>query len=171
MRWSLQQLKAAKHKPFTFDETIELPSLKELNTEIRDVSPIRVKGEVGYSGSLLIFTLDISGELILPCARTLADVVFKIDLHVRELFHPANEYMKEESEEDEVHFFEGEMVDLVPAIKERILLEIPLQVYAEEGAERQAPPSGEDWELVTEEQRKNRIDPRLADLAKFFDKD
>ncbi len=171
MRWSLQQLSAAKRKPFTFDETIDLSSLKELNAEIREVSPIRVKGEVIYTGSLLTFTLDITGVLVLPCARTLADVDFHIDLQVIEQFHPANEYMREESEEDDVHFFEGDIIDLVPSIEERILLEIPIQVYADEGAERQAPPSGEDWELVTEEQRKNRIDPRLADLAKFFDKD
>ncbi|MFC0473063.1 DUF177 domain-containing protein [Halalkalibacter kiskunsagensis] len=170
MKWSLQQLTVAKRKPFTFEEEIDLSGLKELNPEIRAVSPFNVKGELIYSGSLLTFRLEIKGELVLPCVRTLADVKFPIDLHVTEHFHQANDYVTADVDHDDINFFEGETVDLLPAIKERILLEIPIQVYAEEEAERLAPPSGKDWGIITEEDRNNRIDPRLADLAKFFDK-
>lgn len=171
MKWSLQQLIVAKHKPFTFDETIDLTSIKQLNSEIRSVSPIRVQGDLLYRGSLLTFTLKITGELILPCSRTLADVNFPINLNVVEQFHPVNDYVTADVDRDDIHFFEGEMIDLVPAIEERVLLEIPMQVFADDGSERLAPPTGEDWELLTEENQKKRIDPRLADLAKFFEKE
>ncbi|MCM3759334.1 DUF177 domain-containing protein [Alkalihalobacillus oceani] len=171
MKWSLQQLQAAKHKPFTFEETVDLTSLKEQNAEIRAVSPIDVRGEVTFSRSLWTFKLHLSGELILPCARTLADVRFPIDLNVSERFHPSADEWIADEEDDDIHPIEGESIDLLPYVKERILLEIPIQVYADDEAQRQAPPSGTDWELVTEEQQKNRIDPRLADLAKFFDKE
>ncbi|MDT8859137.1 DUF177 domain-containing protein [Alkalihalobacillus sp. MEB130] len=171
MKWSLQQLSVAKRKPFTFEEEIDLSSLKELNPEIRSVSPVIVKGEVNYSGTLITFQLSIVGELILPCVRTLADVKFPIDLQITEHFHPTNDYVTADVDHDEINFFEGETVDLLPVIKERILLEIPIQVYAETEEERLAPPSGKDWGLVTEEEHKNRVDPRLADLAKFFEKE
>ncbi|NEU29481.1 DUF177 domain-containing protein [bacterium LRH843] len=171
MKWSLQQLNSAKRKPFTFDETIDLSSLKETSNEIRKVSPIRVKGSAVYSGSMITFTLHVSGELILPCARSLADVQFQIDLDVIERYYPANEYMGEELDDDDIHLFEGDIIDLTPAVKERILLEIPIQVYADENVLEQALESGEGWEFLTEERKKNRIDPRFADLAKFFDKD
>ncbi|ARK31110.1 YceD family protein [Halalkalibacter krulwichiae] len=171
MKWSLQQLAIAKHKPFTFEETIELSNLKKLNPEIRSVYPVHVKGEVVYSGSLITFLLDVKGELILPCARTLADVRFSIDLQESVHFHPADEYVTTSVEQDDIHFFEGEMIDLIPAIEELILLEVPIQVFAEEGVEGPAPKSGKDWELFKHNEQKNRIDPRLADLAKFFEKE
>jgi uncharacterized protein len=171
MKWSLQQLSVAKHKPFTFEETIDLSSLTALNTEIRSVSPIKVKGEVVYSGSLITFLLDVTGELVLPCARTLADVSFPIELHEAVHFHPEDEYVTASVEQDDIHFFEGDTIDLIPALKELILLEIPIQVFADEDVEGPAPKSGKDWELFKKEEQQNRIDPRLADLAKFFEKD
>ncbi|GAE24133.1 ribosomal protein L32p [Halalkalibacter wakoensis JCM 9140] len=170
MKWSLQQLSIAKRKPFTFEEEVDLSSLKDLNPDIRSVSPFLVKGEVHYTGSMVTFQLSITGELILPCVRTLADVVFPIDLHVKEHFHPTNDYVTADVDHDEIHFFEGETIDLLPVVQELILLEIPIQVYAESETERLAPPSGKDWGIVTEEEHKNRVDPRLADLAKFFEK-
>ena len=31
-----------------------------------------------------------------------------------------------------------------------------------------APQSGKDWEVISEEENKEKVDPRLAGLAKFF---
>ena len=33
-----------------------------------------------------------------------------------------------------------------------------------------APQSGKDWEVIHEQDKKEKVDPRLAGLAKFFDK-
>jgi len=170
MKWSLQQLSVAKHKPFTFEETIDLSSVMKLNTEIRSVSPISVKGEVVYTGSLITFKLDIDGELILPCSRTLADVKFPIDIHETIYFHPEDVYVTASVDPDDIHFFEGDVIELLPAIEELVLLEIPISIFADEDVEGPAPKSGKDWELFKKEEQKNRIDPRLADLAKFFEK-
>lgn len=171
MRWSLEQLMIAKRESFTFEKTVNLDDLKEMNKEIRHVSPIHVKGEAVYSDSILVFTLSIKGELILPCSRTLADAHLPIDLQVEERFHPANEYISERvAEEEDIHLFEGNIVDLTPYVKERIILEIPMQIFADDEAIRAAPLRGEGWEVVSEEEQKDKIDPRLADLAKFFNK-
>ncbi|ADC48223.1 MULTISPECIES: YceD family protein [Alkalihalophilus] len=169
MKWTLQQLQIAKHKPFIFDETIDLSDLKEQNAEIRNISPIRVQGELTYSGQLLTFSLHITGELTLPCSRTLVDVLFPIDLKVIEQFRPENAYHISKEDHEEANVITGDLVDLTPAIKEYILLEIPLQVYAENQEDPQAPPSGKGWGIVTEEDQEKKVDPRLADLAKFFD--
>ncbi|MCK0470647.1 DUF177 domain-containing protein [Halalkalibacter sp. APA_J-10(15)] len=171
LKWSLQQLNVAKHKPFTFEETIDLSSVMNINKEIRNVSPFNVKGELLYRGSLLTFTLQISGSLILPCSRTLADVTFPIDIEVVRQYHPKNDYVTADVDHDDIQFFEGEMVDLKPAIEEAVLLEIPMQLFADEKSVPLAPPEGKHWELVTDEKKEDRIDPRLADLAKFFDKE
>ncbi|WP_088104989.1 YceD family protein [Halalkalibacter urbisdiaboli] len=171
MKWTLAQLNVAKHKPFLIDEIIDLHDIMDQNHEIRDISPVRVKGEAVYTGHVVTFPLHITGELTLPCSRTLADVKLPFDLRVSEQFRPADEYYRKEDEDEDVHIIENDVVDLVPYIKEHILLEIPMQIFAEEDVEPQAPPEGKDWELVTEETQEKKIDPRLADLAKFFDKE
>ena len=35
--------------------------------------------------------------------------------------------------------------------------------------EEGAPQSGKDWEVIHEQEKKDKVDPRLAGLAKFFD--
>ncbi|PNB77236.1 hypothetical protein C1X30_29560, partial [Pseudomonas sp. FW305-BF6] len=75
------------------------------------------------------------------------------------------------SEDENFHILEGDVLDLTPVIEEIILAEIPLQVFAEdtEGKET-APTSGTDWEVREHVEKEQKIDPRLAGLAKFFDK-
>ncbi|MCM2674838.1 YceD family protein [Alkalicoccobacillus plakortidis] len=170
MKWTLQELKAAKHKTFIINESVRFDELLKTSNDIRDMSNIRVTGEVTYPNKLITFSLKLEGELTLPCARTLADVKWPLDISFDEHFLPDGSVMPDVSEKEEVHTVLGDVIDLTPILEERILLEVPFQVYAEEGAEPLAPPSGKDWELVTEESQKDRIDPRMADLAKFFDK-
>ena len=40
-----------------------------------------------------------------------------------------------------------------------------MKISNEEGA----PQSGKDWEVIHEQDKKEKMDPRLAGLAKFFD--
>lgn len=172
MKWSVRQLKAARGEPISIDEVISLEELKEAHPEIRDVTPFHVKGKGEYARSLIIFSLHIKGTLVLPCARTLADVHYPIDLHVTEKFYPKDERLAHVDEDDEdLHYYEGDIIDLLPAIRERVLLEIPMQVYASREVLERAPTSGEGWKIVTEEEKRDQIDPRLADLAKFFEKE
>ncbi|MDQ0206460.1 YceD family protein [Alkalicoccobacillus murimartini] len=170
MKWTLQELKVAKHKTFTINESVRFDELTKQSNEIRDMSDFRVTGEVTYPNKLITFSVRLEGELTLPCSRTLADVKWPIDISFEEHFLPDGSVMPDVSDRDEVHIVEGDLIDLTPIFEERIILEVPFQVYAEEGTEPLAPPSGKDWELVTEDSQKDRIDPRLADLAKFFDK-
>lgn len=104
--------------------------------------------------------------MTLPCSRTLAPVKFPFEVKTTEVFK-LNQWVAAD-EDAEFHEPEGDIIDLIPYVKQAILLEIPIQIFSE-GLKGEAPDSGEDWELLTEENKKQRIDPRLADLAKFFD--
>ncbi|MNG37517.1 hypothetical protein D3C84_1248960 [compost metagenome] len=52
---------------------------------------------------------------------------------------------------------------------ENIILEIPIQIFSDE-ASTEAPMKGQDWQVITEKEQTEKVDPRLAGLAKFFDK-
>ncbi|RXY99375.1 YceD family protein [Fictibacillus sp. S7] len=171
MKWSLQELKNFYRKPLEFDEYVDASELKSLDKEIRDIPPVHVSGHADVTQQRATFYLNIQGEMTLPCANTLADVHFPFSIKTTELFLLDPSYTVPVDEEN-LHTVEGHFLDLMPYIQEQILLEKPIKVVAGADApDKKAPPEGEGWQVVTEEDRKNRIDPRLADLAKFFDKD
>ncbi|WP_078595459.1 YceD family protein [Evansella clarkii] len=167
MKWSIQQLLAYKEKGLNINETVDVGSIKEIDREIRDIAPVNVTGEAYFTNNSITFQLVIEGKMILPCARTLNDVEYPFDIEATEIFK-LNDWATFD-EEEEVHELKDNQVDLLPYVKERILLEKPMRVFsdAEEGP---APASGKGWELQTKEEESQKIDPRLKELEKFFDK-
>ncbi|PKR86949.1 YceD family protein [Heyndrickxia camelliae] len=178
MKWSTIQLQKYRGKNIELDEMIDVSAeLMKRDSQVRDVSPIHVTGIANITTEKVTFHLHIHGKLILPCARTLKDVPFPIDIESTEIFLLKPEQTFED-DEAEVHRPIGEMIDLNPIITELLLLEIPMQVFSEEAKDDSDLPSGNDWEVVVENQDKpndgkdtKKIDPRLAGLAKFFDKE
>lgn len=167
MKWHVNQLTQLRHKGLTIDEKVNLEDLKELNKEIRKVFPVHVEGRGEFSGENITFDLQIEGNLVLPCSRTLVDVDFPFSIHTTETYQLDP---KDFGVDENLHQLDGEVLDLIPIIKENILLEIPMQIFSESNKAEGAPQSGKGWEVVTEEEKKDQIDPRLADLQKFFEK-
>ena len=78
------------------------------------------------------------------------------------------------NEDEDIHYIDGEVIDMKPVLEELILLEIPMQVFKEDSEGHVQ--SGKNWSYSTDEdvarQKENdeqKVDPRLADLAKYFD--
>ncbi|MED2999977.1 YceD family protein [Bacillus velezensis] len=169
MKWTIYQLHQMAKKSFEFDETVELNELTKLNSDIRRISPVRVKGRAGIESKQVSFDFTISGEMVLPCSRTLVDVPYPFTIATKELFRF---HKSDDIEDEDVHIAEDDIVDLTPIVKEEILLEIPMQVFCEtEQKEGAAPQVGKDWQVISEEDKKNQIDPRLADLKKLLTQD
>jgi len=168
LKWTISQLQKYRDKNFQIDEYADVTGIMERDPQIRGVSPIKVTGRADLSSGRVTFHLHLSGELILPCSRTLVDVKYPIDIDTIEtfLFNAHGETF----EGEEVTVVEGDVVDLIPVITENVLLEIPMQVFCEDvNSEEAAPQSGKDWAVVSEEESKQKLDPRLAKLANFFD--
>ncbi|BET17501.1 DUF177 domain-containing protein [Bacillus velezensis] len=169
MKWTIYQLHQMAKKSFEFDDTVELNELTKLNSDIRRISPVRVKGRAEIESKQVSFDFTISGEMVLPCSRTLVDVPYPFTIATKELFRF---HKSDDIEDEDVHIAEDDIVDLTPIVKEEILLEIPMQVFCEtEQKEGAAPQVGKDWQVISEEDKKNQIDPRLADLKKLLTQD
>jgi uncharacterized protein len=166
MKWTINQLQKYRSKEFPFDDYVNADEIMKIDKSIRAVSPIHVTGWADISSSKVSFHLSIKGHLILPCSRTLVDVHYPIDVETIETFL-LNDFTYQG--EEEVHQVKGDVIDLTPIIHEILLLEVPMQVFAEDSTEEGAPQSGKGWEVIDEQDKKNKVDPRLADLAKFFD--
>ncbi len=170
LKWTLFQLNQLQHRGLLIDETIDVTEeARSIEKNIRSVRPVHVTGRADLSSKKATFHLKIEGSMILPCSRTLVDVDYPININTTEtfLFEPVSY----EGENEELHYIEGDVVNLIPIIAESIALEVPLQVYSENpDSSEAAPQSGNGWGVITEEDQSEKIDPRLAGLAKFFDK-
>jgi uncharacterized protein len=167
MKWTLSQLQKYRNKDFQIDDIIRVDEIKETDPSIREVSPMHITGRGDIDSTKVTFHITVEGHLILPCSRTLVDVKLPINVETTETFllHGSG-YETEE----EVYQVKGDVIDLMPVIREILLLEVPMQVFCDDvNSEEAAPQSGKDWEVVHEEDRSQKIDPRLAGLAKFFD--
>ena len=168
MKWTLSQLQKFRSKGLPIDETINMDEIKETDPTIRKVSPIHITGRTDIDSTKVTFHLNIKGSLVLPCSRTLVDVDYPINVETTETFLlKVSEY---ETDEEEVHQVKGDVIDLKPIIAEILLLEVPMQVFCEDVTEEGAPQSGNDWEVIQEQDlQEKKVDPRLAGLAQFFE--
>src|SRR5699024_825816 len=154
--------------PVVFDEMVDVSELENLNNDIRQIDPVRVKGICTADKDEFIFSFSIEGKMILPCARTLVDVEYPFDIKETEIFSACA--MDEADEEEDVHPIAEEELDLTPYIKENIILETPYRVFSDEKALEE----GDGWSFFEEDEheaeQENKIDPRLAKLQNLLDK-
>ncbi|UOQ43147.1 YceD family protein [Halobacillus salinarum] len=168
MKFPLQKLKQSGDQPFYFEDEVDVHELEDMNNDIRKIQPVHVKGHADVSGEEVTVNFSIDGEMVLPCARTLADVNYPFHIQPIEVFSLSPYYTEED--ESEIHPVQGEMLDLTPYIKENVLLEIPTRVFSDEDqAHDQAPQEGKGWQVVTEEAEEAKVDPRMAKLQSLLD--
>lgn len=169
MKWSIAQLLKLRNQgdSFSVDEMVELEELTRLHPDIRSIRPVHVHGNASFTSNQVTFNLKVQGDLTLPDARTLEDVVFEFDIESLEPFFLENGRYTEQF--DDVNLPEGNTIDLRPIVKELILLEVPMQIFGNETNKTQV--EGEGWALVEDQpDDQPKIDPRLAGLADLFSK-
>lgn len=127
------------------------------NTDIRRISPVKVSGFLYNNDEEYELNINIKGEMILPCARTLKDVKYPFDIDINEIIDEKNEF--------DVKIIQNRL-DIFPIIWQYILVDIPLRVLHPDAKEK--PLQGSGWRLITEDDKKEKIDPRLEGLSKFI---
>ncbi|MBQ9013770.1 MAG: DUF177 domain-containing protein, partial [Bacilli bacterium] len=123
----------------------------------RRISPVKVNGFLYNNDEEYELNINIKGEMILPCARTLKDVKYPFDIDVNEIIDEKNEF--------DVKIIQNRL-DIFPIIWQYILVDIPLRVLHPDAKEK--PLQGSGWRLITEDDKKEKIDPRLEGLSKFI---
>lgn len=169
MHFSIIELEnEAADTPVYFDEMVDISDLvASESNDIREIEDVQVKGFVIVEKDEFIFSFTMTGEMVLPCARTLVDVNFPIDMKADEVF--STNFEQHDSEEEDVHHVTGDMIDLTPYIKENIILQMPYRVFSDDKGLQE----GSGWNLYDEvsfeRQQSDKIDPRLAKLQQLID--
>lgn len=166
MKWTRNEL-LRKADSVQFDEDISIDSsVFAGNSRITAVEDVHADGTcwLDEENDAVYVTMNVEGVMICPDAITDRPIEVPFETSCEET------YVFEESDEDGVRYAANEVIELLPAVIDAILLEVPLQV-TEAGEEDM--PEGDGWKVYTEaayqESRKDQIDPRLAILKQFKD--
>jgi len=152
----------------TFDEDVEIDADAFTDQyRINAVKDVHVSGE-GHPDSdadHFYVNMEITGVMLCPDAITGKEIEVPFETECEEVYSFIEE---EDTEDDGMRCVTTDVIELLPAVIENILLEVPLQVTeAEEGDY----PEGDGWKIYSEaeyqESRKDQIDPRLAKLKQF----
>ncbi len=169
MKWTVEELLRLGNEKLLINEEVNVDSVKQRDEQIRHISPVQVQGEAYLNHSVISFHLHLTGEMVLPCSLTLEDVDYPFSIDTIETFPLEQVSIELEEEENEViHEFEGQTIDLMPIIEENLLLSIPMKIVHPHA---NMISSGEGWDIVTGEEKDAKIDPRMAKLANFFKKE
>lgn len=168
LKWNLQWLLKQKDGEFSFSDELVFPKKAFLKfNELLDLKDVYVHGhgKLFISEQRLYVDMKISGIMVLPCALTLEEVDYPFETESTEVFS-----FDKPSPDEEVHEVKKNIVDITPIIFQNIMAEVPLRVV-KEGASIQS--EGKGWKIISEEEEVNDqevIDPRLAVLKNYFDK-
>ena len=130
---------------FLYKNTIVLDEALYKNTDIRKLSPVEVSADIkGITDTSYKMSLEIKGEMTLPCSITLNDVIYPFDIKTEVKL--SNE---DEEDEEYVKIIQNN-IDIISIIWQNIVLEIPLRVVSEDA--NNSPVSGEGWKLIREDE-------------------
>ncbi len=123
MKWTTHELIKQETINNKIDEIIDLSEYID-QTDVIRISPVKVTGDFEtYDREEFVFYLDIKCTLILPCALTLKEVEYEIDIETEEVFTF--------TESEDSNIIEGITIDLLPIIWSNIILEKPMRVLSE----------------------------------------
>lgn len=136
---------------------IIIPSEMLENTDIRRISPVKVNGFVSNNEENYELDINIIGEMVLPCCRTLKDVNYPFDIHIDEII--------DENNDNSLEIIQNSL-EIFPIVWQNILVDVPLRVLAPDAKDE--PIEGDGWRLITEETNEEKVDPRLAKLKDYI---
>ena len=150
-----------------------LESIKERYDQVLNLEQIQASGQVVYDNGLYLLDYQLSYDITLPSSRSLEPVTLSFNYPVSETFIQEADaaLQKELVEENLVLILDGDTINL----DDNILLNIPLRVLTPEEESGQISLSGNDWEVLSEEdfaalqQEKKEASNPFAQLNGLFD--
>ena len=145
------------------DDEVEIDKSYLENTDIKDISKVKIKGSIKpYEGNFEL-DLNIKCTLTLICSISLKDVKYNVDINVNEIIGESNE----DIEIEENNKIINNSIDLIPIIWQNIILEVPLKVISPDINPENI--EGDGWRFITDEKVSIKdIDPRLEKLKDFL---
>lgn len=122
------------------DENISIPEEYDLNKAgIRRIENLHVSGTISIDyADEIVADLTVTGDFILPCAVSLEDVLYPINVKIEENMGKFEDFYNKNKN----------TLDILPFIWENIVSEVPIRVVKDEY--KNFKQSGNGWEVISD---------------------
>lgn len=179
MKWTLREIREYPEAILPFSESLDIEKeLKAKEPSIISVQEVKVDGYLSVVDASYILHGTIEARLTLPSSRSLTPVELSLTIPIRERYVENDEGLIEDNSEETILVLDHDYIDLDNSVVDTIILNIPHRILAP-GEETDQLPSGNDWEVLTQDQyearlkesKENHIDPRFEALKTMFKED
>ena len=148
-----------------FTETLQEMGTHLGNLELKE--PINLKGSITNLGNCFVLKADIKTKVKMNCSRCMKELEHEVDIPILERFigDKADEVGQED---DEVWFFEGNVIDLNDVVISNISLNMPMKILCSDDCKGLCPKCGQDLNESDCGCDTTEIDPRFAKLSELF---
>jgi uncharacterized protein len=168
MHFSIQEL-VAKGVPVELSGTFQVPEAVSSRRDIAAIGPLRFAATAQPLDTVVDVRGRLSTELEALCARCLQSVSMQLDIPFHEQFRKGEEGSESDADEIEVNVVDSDRVDLKPYVEETLFMNIPYAPLCKESCRGLCPECGQNLNERACGCAADRIDPRLAELKKFFE--
>lgn len=179
LNWAIAELMKYKETPLHFTETVDVKAdLIKRDPEIMDVSSINVDGYISFDKGDYLVSVTLAGSITVPSTRSLKPVELPMNFTFSEIYLSDPDHADQYEDGELLIELTGDRLDLVSAVEDHLLLNIPMQVLTPEEAADDEMPSGTDWEVMTEsdyqatqEEQAEQPNAAFAKLKDLFNDD
>ena len=156
---SMRRLRFAAPAPVGLGlDLIGVPAGAELDLDLRLEA---VMEGVLVSGS-------VEAPLVGECGRCLDPVEQTLEVSVQQLYS-YDDADVEADEDDDTGRLEGDLIDFEPAVRDAVVLALPLSPLCSDDCAGLCPDCGARWDELPEDHTHDQIDPRWAGLQTMLD--
>lgn len=170
MQIQLKEL-AQKGQPVRLTEDLDPKAAFSGRKDILHYSPVHADLYAKHESGIFQVGGTLMVDVELSCSRCLTHVKQTIELPFQEVFaqKPADEDGQQLDED--VHLVTEDKVELEPYVMENMVVGLPYSVLCDEACKGLCPVCGVNLNLTACGCKQEKVDPRFAGLADFFNKE
>jgi len=109
----------------------------------------------------------VQATLVGECGRCLREIDEPLDVTFQELYAYEHSTTDETADEDEVGRMQGDLIDLEPALRDAVVLDLPANPVCRPDCPGLCPDCGTPWDELPADHSHRQVDPRWSALEKF----
>lgn len=170
--WTIDVLREISRRPGTMKRWVrDVPAPDDFGLVVVGVpagEPIHLDLRLESVVEGVLASGTVSADVVGECSRCLGPVADHVDVDLTELYAYPDSVTDETTDDEDVSRIVDEKIDLEPAVRDAVLLELPNAPLCREDCPGVASPDEEAWAFVPAGTTRERIDPRWAALQERF---
>ena len=130
--------------------------------------PVKFIGKTENENMLLLVTGKISAEINACCSRCLQEFTYPVSTELCEQYSNKEDFVHSD-EENEIHLFHGNEIDITEAVLKQIYLDLPMKFVCQENCRGFCPYCGINLNTGQCSCADDQIDPRWEKLKILLD--